>query len=244
MAISARLDFKRKPGVVLIVDKMMPVDELKEFSKRGADLLELRVDLFSEPIEKILTYLECIKNSVDIPVLGTVRENERTRLHRVELFKAIAPYIDCVDVELGATDSDQIVSAASGKTIMISEHDFEKTPDQNGLEDIVKRSIDQGADIVKIAVMANNQKDVTRLMRFTEDSSKLLVTISMGAMGSISRIAAPIFGSLFTYGFLGEPVAPGQLPVMKLIGELNAYFPFSRGCDQKNDGLGEDSPVD
>jgi 3-dehydroquinate dehydratase-1 len=47
----------------------------------------------------------------------------------------------------------------------------------------------------------------------------------MGDFGKISRVMAPVFGSLFTYGFLHSSVAPGQLPVAKLVEELALYYP-------------------
>ena len=90
---------------------------------------------------------------------------------------------------------------------------------------MVDRALLQGADIIKIAVMARSTADVTRLLRFTEDCKVPLVTIAMGPLGSVSRVIAPLFGSLFTYGFIHRPVAPGQLSVEKLIEERTLYFP-------------------
>jgi 3-dehydroquinate dehydratase-1 len=96
------------------------------------------------------------------------------------------------------------------------------------LNDIVKRSIDQGAEIVKIATMARDIGDVTRLLRFTEDCKTPLVTMAMGDIGRISRVAAPLFGSLFTYGYLRKPVVPGQVSAVSLVNALNQYFPGLR----------------
>jgi len=211
------------PRVVGIIDSFIPQKRLKTLQERGVDMFEIRIDLLNKPIGKIIPYIK----EIPAPLIGTIRETESNRNNRVELFKAIAPFVDCVDIELGTPQWREITDAvkAGKSTIMVSEHDFEKTPDVNGLNDIVKRSLEQGAQIVKIAVMANEPSDVTRLLRFTEDCETPLVTIAMGDTGMVSRVIAPLFGSLFTYGYLGKPVAPGQLSALQLAKELGFYFP-------------------
>ncbi len=83
----------------------------------------------------------------------------------------------------------------------------------------------QGADIVKIATMAKSRADVVRLLRFTETCTVPVVTIAMSAIGTVSRVIAPLFGSLFTYGYITRPVAPGQLPVERLSEMRELFFP-------------------
>jgi 3-dehydroquinate dehydratase-1 len=39
----------------------------------------------------------------------------------------------------------------------------------------------------------------------------------MGDMGMHARLVAPVYGSLFTYGYVRKPVAPGQMRVDKII---------------------------
>jgi len=220
------LELGKIPRVAGIIDSFVSQKRLKALQDKGVDLFEIRVDLLNKPIDKVINYI----NEISSPLIGTIRETESNRNNRVELFKAIAPFVDCVDIELGTPKWREMVDAAKagGSTIMISEHDFHKTPNINGLNDIVKRSLDQGAQIVKIAVMAKNTADVTRLLRFTEDSEVPLVTVAMGDIGMVSRVIAPLFGSLFTYGYLGKPVAPGQLSALQLVSQLKFYFPNCR----------------
>jgi 3-dehydroquinate dehydratase-1 len=66
---------------------------------------------------------------------------------------------------------------------------------------------------------------VVRLLQFTAERKEPLVTLSMGEIGMLSRVAAPLFGSLFTYTFVGEAVAPGQLPFGELVAEMRRYYP-------------------
>ncbi|NLL12552.1 MAG: type I 3-dehydroquinate dehydratase [Fibrobacter sp.] len=214
-----------KPGIVAIIDEMISVEEITALKGKGIDLIELRIDCFDAPLEETVSYVKKIRSSIDIPSIGTVRETDFNKNNRLEFFQAIAPFVDCVDIELGTPISKEILACSKGKTILVSEHDFEKTPSIDALQSMVDRALLQGADIIKIAVMARSTADVTRLLRFTEDCKVPLVTIAMGPLGSVSRVIAPLFGSLFTYGFIHRPVAPGQLSVEKLIEERTLYFP-------------------
>jgi 3-dehydroquinate dehydratase-1 len=49
-----------------------------------------------------------------------------------------------------------------------------------------------------------------------------ICTISMGELGAISRIAAPIFGSAITYGYVTRETAPGQISVSDIDSALKA----------------------
>jgi 3-dehydroquinate dehydratase I len=219
------------PRVVAIIDQFLDMRHIGELKKIGVDILEIRVDLLGTDIPSICAFIDTIKKTTGFPCIGTVRETDENRDKRIDMFKAIIPFIDAVDIEIDASINRQIIAHALGKTIIVSEHDFNKTPAADHLEKIVARVESLGADIVKIATMAKNLPDVARLMSFTAAGKKNLVTIAMGDFGAISRVLAPVFGSLFTYGFTGKPVAPGQLPVTKLIEELRMYYPaFEKKC--------------
>ena len=74
-----------------------------------------------------------------------------------------------------------------------------------------------GADILKIAVMPHGFGDVAAIMEATNDMrkecEKPLVSMAMGSIGSISRIAGENFGSSITFGTVGAASAPGQFPI-------------------------------
>lgn len=213
------------PKVAAIVDELFSMEKIREIKSYGVDLLEMRIDCYKSQIESIVKFLDSVKNSIDLPMIGTVRENEWTKKDRIAIFKSILPFVDCIDLELGTPISNEVKSFAKNKVIIISEHDYKKTPDDSVLNDMVRSSVDQGADIVKIAVMANSSDDVRRLLWFTQQCSVPIVTIAMGPLGTISRVTAPLFGSLFTYGYTEKTVAPGQLSVIRLIDEVRMFFP-------------------
>ena len=231
------LELGTVPRVVGIVDRMMPAAQIKDFAERGVDIFELRADLINEPVDAVIEYAGALRESVPSPLIGTVRETDSNRSDRVAWYKSLAEYVDCVDIELGMPEWCEVAGSIPKSTlIMVSEHDFSGTPDIAGLDDIVRRSLSQGAAVVKIAVTAACAGDVTRLLRFTEDCKTPLVTMAMGEIGALSRIIAPLFGSLFSYGYLREPIVPGQLPALKIISALNDYFPPRRACPASSSG--------
>jgi 3-dehydroquinate dehydratase-1 len=214
----------KKPGIVAVLDEIILLEELDRLKSAGVDLLELRVDLIPRSLRCIVSYINDIHAAVGIPIIGTIRETDANKNKRVEMFKAIMGHIDCVDIELGSPISSEVIAIADGKTIMVSEHDFNKTPTEAELQSIMDRSIDQGAEIVKIATMAHDYDDVRRLLKFIDVSEVPLVAFAMGEKGALSRLIAPLFGSLFTYGYLKKAVAPGQLSVTKLLEERALYY--------------------
>ncbi|WP_423919970.1 type I 3-dehydroquinate dehydratase [Frigoribacterium sp. 2-23] len=133
--------------------------------------------------------------------------------------------VDAVDVEM-TTEPDareRIVDHAHAHDVpvVMSSHDFDATPDQ---AEIVSRLLQQqewGADVVKVAVMPQSPADVLTLLAATDDYRRgpgLLpaITMSMGPLGVVSRVAGETFGSCLTFGSAGRASAPGQLDAHEL----------------------------
>jgi 3-dehydroquinate dehydratase I len=220
------------PRAVAIIDQFLDMHRIAEFKKIGVDMLEIRVDMLGTDIPNICTYIDKIKKTTGYSCIGTLRETDENRDKRLDIFKAVIPFVDAVDIEIDTSINRQIIAHAKGKTIIVSEHDFNKTPAADHLQEIAAKAESLGADIVKIATMAKNQADVARLMSFTAAGKKNLVTIAMGDFGTISRVLAPVFGSLFTYGFTAKSVAPGQISIEKLVEELRLFYPaFDKKCN-------------
>ncbi len=132
---------------------------------------------------------------------------------------------DIVDLELfsGTQEVEELVTLAheQGVKIIISNHDFQTTPDASVLVNRLRSMQDLGADIAKIAVMPENKMQVLNLLAATammqENYAEIpIVTISMGKTGAISRLSGQVFGSAVTFASLGQGSAPGQIPVSDL----------------------------
>ena len=77
-----------------------------------------------------------------------------------------------------------------------------------------------GADVAKIAVMPQSREDVMTLMEVTMEADHSLdipvVTMSMGRLGVLSRLAGTLTGSAMTFASVGEASAPGQIPIEQM----------------------------
>jgi 3-dehydroquinate dehydratase-1 len=216
------------PRAVAIIDEFLDMHHIKELAKIGVDILEIRLDLLGTDIPSLCLFVDKIKKFTSFPCIATVRQTDENKDIRLDIFKSVIPFVDAIDIEIGSSIARQVITHAQAKTIIVSEHDFEKTPDLSHLEGMVAKAESLGANIVKIATMAKHQHDVVRLMEFTAACAahaKNVVTIAMGEHGNITRVLAPVFGSLFTYGFVKKAVAPGQMQIRKLVEELRLYYP-------------------
>lgn len=211
-----------KPRVVAVVDSIVPVVDLIQLKRQGIDMLEIRVDLIETTLACIVKYMGDLTAHVGLPLIGTVRENTKTAPDRLRIFRTILPLVHGVDIELGCAILPEVVAEAHrlGKTVIVSEHDFEKTPPDTALQSIVDRAKTAGADLVKIAAMARNKDDARRLLRFVKSCGFPIAAFAMGEIGASSRVLACENGSLFTYGYISKPVAPGQLSAVELAGKI------------------------
>jgi 3-dehydroquinate dehydratase type I len=135
---------------------------------------------------------------------------------RAILERACALGAAYVDVEIEA--SDEFISAvrsaakAHGTKLIVSYHDFERTPPRDVLAEVVERCFTKETDIAKVACKVNAAADNAVLLSLLADTRPLVVA-GMGALGKITRIAAPLLGAQFTFASpdRGTATADGQL---------------------------------
>jgi 3-dehydroquinate dehydratase-1 len=215
------------PAVVAIVERPTSAALLQGLKGRGASLVEVRVDRFDAAQEILPHYIQQIRHLTGLPLIGTIRDNPWTTPVRGQLFEQMLPLVDAVDIEIDTPLRDGVIAAAHrlGKTVIVSEHDYEHTPPQSQLHNLVHEAQRAGADIVKLATMAKGPEDVVRLLQLCHGSTLPMVAIAMGEQGTVSRVVGPLFGSLFTFGFIDSVVAPGQLSLDVLVAQLKMYYP-------------------
>jgi len=222
------------PKIAGILHDLIPESSLSALRRKGADIVEARIDLFhSREIESILNSLKRIKRIVDLPMIGTIRRPEDggrkiiPDRYRLEIFKAIIPVLDCVDIEVDSSIISEIIdlSKRRKKRVIVSYHNFRETPSDQQLVRLIRKGKERGGDIIKLTVMSRGRDDTVRLLTLTSQYKAYhLITISMGKAGQISRLIAPFFGSLLTYGYIDSPLVPGQLSIEELRKGLNLLF--------------------
>ncbi|CPN70094.1 3-dehydroquinate dehydratase [Staphylococcus aureus] len=101
------------------------------------------------------------------------------------------------------------------------------TPDEEEMFVTYEKMAELGADIGKLAVMPQNEKNLLSMLNALNRAHHRLdidvVGISMGELGKMTRIIGGIFGSKFTYGYVGKEAAPGQLHVKEIKKQLALY---------------------
>lgn len=195
------------------------------------DVVELRIDFYKDIFNKeaLLNMLKKLRSMINQPILLTYRslkEGGQIQLNDEQYKELItivcnSGYIDIVDIELlsGNALVYTLVEIAheAGVKVIMSNHDFHKTPDSLELEDRLDKMEAFDADICKIAVMPQTNDDVVRLLNVTYKMSnrlsKPLITMSMGSLGVVSRICGEVFGSSLTFATKGKASAPGQINV-------------------------------
>jgi len=134
-------------------------------------------------------------------------------------------FIDMLDVEMFRDPQvvAKLVAQAhkSGVKVVMSSHDFAKTPDAAEIVERLRKQDAMGADVLKIAVMPQSPADVVKLLDASVQirqtySTKPLLVMSMGGVGAITRLSGEVFGSDLTFGMIGVPSAPGQVEVKEL----------------------------
>jgi len=206
---------------------------VKKAEKLRTGLIEIRADGLEnqaeDNIKKLLKEVRKITEK-DTEIIFTLRKKEEggkfkgSEKERIEIMKSCLDScgFDLIDIELSAEKKalKEIVKKAGekNKKIIVSFHDFKKTPSKRKMIEIIKKEIGAGADIAKLAVKTNSKEDVIKLLKVTLSAKKLgkVITIGMGKAGKVSRILTPLLGSEVTYGYLNKPTAEGQISVKSL----------------------------
>ncbi|ONN55667.1 3-dehydroquinate dehydratase [Acinetobacter genomosp. 33YU] len=200
-----------------------------------ADLAEFRIDLlsFASDTKQVIALGHELKKILGHkPMIATIRtKNEGGQLEISDAdygktYQAYLknPFMDWLDVEMFRDQKvvSEIVQKAHQKEVLVvmSNHDFQKTPSQDEIEKRLLKQDQMGADILKIAVMPKSKQDVFTLMNATlkvsQQTTKPLLTMSMGQLGTISRVATANMGGSYSFGMIGQASAPGQIDVTKL----------------------------
>jgi 3-dehydroquinate dehydratase I len=215
------------------------IAQAKKVAALAPDVIEWRIDFYQDVLDedKLAQTARVIRQVIgDIALLVTFRtEGEGGELALVDdkyfaLLKTVAKQKmgDLVDVELGHDQAavQAVVETAhqNGVKVVMSNHDFAKTPSK---EEQVKRltaMASLGADVAKIASMPQSSIDVLTVLATTiEANTKLnlpIITMSMGDLGKVSRVSGQVFGSALTFATVGKTSAPGQIGLADLRHDL------------------------
>ncbi len=199
----------------------------------GLEMAEIRLDrcklslgeiaeIFAAEIPTVAT---CRVAEVERPFLAASLANSNAdEIHRAAIAECRNKLV--MAVRAGAAYADveddaprEVLNAVKeeaqkdGSVLIVSHHDFSRTPSYGELKAAVIECFRKGAEVAKIATLAQSAEDVARVMRLYDDFDPTkLLAFCMGEAGRDSRVDCLRLGARFTYAALdgSEPAAPGQ----------------------------------
>ena len=223
-------------AVAITVESSNDIDSAllcaREEAKRGATIVEWRVDALAQTDNALESVALLVKNS-PLPCIVTIRGAAEGGTYagqdiaRLELLIAICKLNvppSYIDLELAAFQASadfkkQFAAAKTSTRLILSAHDFQSRP-----TDLSKRVATMFSEplcaVAKIAWRARSVRDNLEAFELLRNQSKPTIALCMGQFGIASRVLAPKFGGFLTYarpnGEMGT--APGQLTVEEFIG--------------------------
>lgn len=205
--------------------------------RQKPDLVEWRVDFF-DAIANTKAVIETTRALRGIvgkrPVIFTRRAEkeggERIAIgdaEVVELYSAVAAtkLVDFIDFEMD-NDPEHLrrvreFTRRHEIRLILSYHNVGYTPGHAYLVDRFLEAERLGADVAMVQVMPRDRADVLRLLAATaeaDDKSRIpLISISLGPLGSVTRMVGGLFGSWLSFAVGESASAPGQIPVGDLV---------------------------
>lgn len=223
-----------RPKVILpIVERTEAaiLEKAAAFSALRADCVEWRVDLFETP-DDLGAVVHCLaklrvalKDKLLLVTLRTKEEGGNAPVSHEDYLHFIHTLLDTdcadlIDIEFFTAGADlpELIQDAhtAGVKVVCSSHDFHKTPPKAELVNRMVAMQQAGADLPKLAVMPQSRTDVLELLAATAEMADHhpetpVITMSMGALGAVSRLCGEAFGSAMTFANPGTASAPGQV---------------------------------
>jgi 3-dehydroquinate dehydratase-1 len=229
------LDLARGPLLVGVADRPAALARYAALAPdtRVADLVEARLDLFQAPTLDGCRDACARLEAAGTPVLITIRTaaqggrfgaGEAERLGRFREALVVASWADVEDDAPIAGEVAALAGARPGGQIVVSHHDFALTPPLDALLAIVDRCRIVPGAIAKLATAVRGEGDRGALRELIARRPDRTCVIGMEPDDKL-RVELPARGSLFAYGYLDQPTAPGQLSAADTHARLLAASP-------------------
>lgn len=192
--------------------------DIAHAAEAGADLVELRIDRFTDPAQ-----VRKLAEQSILPALITCRasweggECTLSDEDRLALLEAACHgktrYLD-IELEAVRRGGDLPI----GRPVVCSFHDFEGRPAR--LHNLILEMNQRSGAVNKIAWQARSVRDCIEAFELLLSRTKPTIALCMGEAGVATRILARKFGAMLTFASLtpGSGTAPGQVSVQQMKG--------------------------
>jgi 3-dehydroquinate dehydratase / shikimate dehydrogenase len=197
---------------------------------RESSTVELRLDWLKSKAElrRLLSHLRV--NRKKFTVIATLRRKRSGGRYTgdlndqlAQLKKAVSAGCRWCDLEVESAERADPAALdlirKAGARVMVSFHDFRRTPSNLGR--LVKRLDRCDGDAIKIAAESSSLRDSVRLLKSAK-RRRNFVAVPMGETGLPGRVLALKEGSSLAYAATGEMTAPGQLDLAAMRGIYRA----------------------
>lgn len=193
---------------------------IKDFNKaieviQDYEMAEIRLDLCDFSTIQVKEIFSSHEN-----LIATYRKNREYRMEerendiKVSIVRG-AKWLD-LDMEHNSNKDIKELKRYCNKhntKLILSVHNYEKTPGKGEIEEYIDKAKSLGADIIKLVFYSNNEKDNDRVLSLYDNNNNI-VAFNMGEIGKETRVKALILGAPFTYVALtGTQTAPGQMTI-------------------------------
>jgi 3-dehydroquinate dehydratase-1 len=208
-------------NVAGIIHSIASLQAALRLDPRLLDFFEVRADCLAGLEEEVVHKLPKLK----LPLIVTARHPLEGGAHslsaakRRECYKKFLPHAALVDIELRSTKSMAGVIDGAQKNkvgIILSYHNFQRTPPLKQLRSLAAAAEKAGADIFKVATVVSSPGDLATLLSLQNSLKMPLSLMGMGKYGKVSRLLFAQGGSVLNYGFLDKAVVKGQWPALLL----------------------------
>ena len=222
------LNLETLPRIVGTISTCKALFSVASLNEYTCDIVEVRLDEIGHNLHGWMSACQAIE-AAGFPVLLTLRLtseggkwNDQDE-NRNSLFSGALHNLACIDIESTSKLRNFLCNQAQeeGKNIIVSYHNFQRTPNFCDLSDVLQEILDIPCAIPKISTMIVNDADVDTLRDLLAVAKERpTCIIGMGSKGTKSRLLFPSLGSCLSYGYIDSPIAPGQLSSSVLVQHL------------------------
>jgi len=212
-----------KTCVTLAESNPSKLNSLLKTTLKRSDYVEIRFD-FMKP-NKVPIALNLVKKYLSRCICtlrprsegGKFSGSEKNRISILKLIAEYNPHLLDIEYNTIKQNNDLYKYLKNTKTnLLISWHDFSKTPNASFLKTMAKK-MTQFSKNIKIVTTANSIKDTLNVLAlYRSQKNTNLIAFAMGDYGRMSRILCTQLGSPYTYVSLGKPIAPGQFSLNEI----------------------------
>jgi 3-dehydroquinate dehydratase type I len=192
-----------------------------------ADLIEVWLDMIKEldeaKIKKIIELVEkpLIVNLKNKKEGGVCRFGDKRRIESLKLAAEMGVTFVDADLDLPVALLRNLKKSCRETKLILSFHDFKKTPKIERLRKLSERAWRLNADVVKFATFTQSWDDCAPIFQISWELTKVgkaFLTMGMGEHGEPTRVITPLIGGLGMFAPIEkkDATAAGQLTVAEL----------------------------